>query len=118
LIAFFPDTESRRTDGLDSGMIEFVRDADVLILDSQYDRAEYKTHTGWGHGCVDDSVELALQAGVKQLFLFHHDPDHDDKRMDELVKHARKIVAKRKGKLKVDAAREGLTIQLPVGKLR
>lgn len=117
LICFFPDTEPR-VGALDRDMIDFIRDADVLILDSQYDRAEYKTHTGWGHGCVDDSVTLALQAGVKHLFLFHHDPDHDDRRMDELVKHARNLVAKRNGNLHVDAAREGMTIQLPGTKLR
>jgi phosphoribosyl 1,2-cyclic phosphodiesterase len=117
LICFFPDTEPR-ADGLNRDLIDFVRDADALILDSQYDRAEYKTHTGWGHGCVDDSVALAIQAGVKHLYLFHHDPDHDDRRIDGLVKHARKIVAKRKSNLKVDDAREGLVIQLPAGKLR
>lgn len=117
MICFFPDTEPR-PGGVDRDMIDFIRDADVLILDSQYDRAEYKSHTGWGHGCVDDSVALASSAGVKHLFLFHHDPDHDDRRLDELVKHARKIVTKRKGKLKVDAAREGLTIQLPAGIVR
>ena len=117
LIAFFPDTEPR-TGGLDPEMLDFVRDADVLILDSQYDRAEYKNHRGWGHGCVDASVALALSAGVKHLYLFHHDPDHDDQRMDQLVKHARNLVLKQKGKLKVDAAREGMTIQLPLGKLR
>ena len=86
-----------------------MRDADVLILDSQYDAAEYKKHVGWGHGCVDDSVALALQAGVKHLSLFHHDPDHDDKRIDGLVRHARRLVAKRRAKMKVDAAREGMT---------
>lgn len=117
LVCFFPDTETHAA-GEDGAMIEFVRDADVLILDSQYDRAEYKKHIGWGHGCVDDSVALALKANVKQLCLFHHDPDHDDKRIDELVKHARKLVAKRKAKLKVDAAREGMMIQLPAGKSR
>ena len=94
-------------------MIDFIRDADVLILDSQYDAAEYKTHTGWGHGCVDDTVELALKAGVRQLCLFHHDPDHDDKKLDSFVKHARRIVAKTKSKMKVDAAREGMVIELP-----
>ena len=41
-----------------------------------------------------------------------HDPDHDDRRMDQLVSHARKLVAKRKAKLKVDAAREGMAIKL------
>jgi phosphoribosyl 1,2-cyclic phosphodiesterase len=113
LIAFFPDTEPR-TGGKDREMIEFLRDVDLLILDSQYDSAEYQQHLGWGHGCVDDSVALALQAGVKQLSLFHHDPDHDDKRIDGLVKHARRLVAKQKGKLRVDAAREGMTIKLPL----
>jgi ribonuclease BN (tRNA processing enzyme) len=61
---------------------------------------------------VDDSVALALKAGVKKLVLFHHDPDHDDRRMYEIVKHARKLVARRKSKLKVEAAREGMVIQL------
>jgi phosphoribosyl 1,2-cyclic phosphodiesterase len=111
VVVFFPDTEPRH--GVeDREMIEFIRDADVLILDSQYDRAEYKKHTGWGHGCVDDSVALALKAGVKKLVLFHHDPDHDDQKLDEFVKYARRLVVKAKGKLKVEAAREGLVIQL------
>ena len=113
LIAFFPDTEPR-TGGKDREMIEFLRGVDLLILDSQYDSKEYQEHVGWGHGCVDDSVALALQAGVKQLSLFHHDPDHDDKRIAGLVRHARQLVAKQKGKLKVDAAREGMTINLPL----
>ena len=111
IVCFFPDTEPRRG-GDDAGMLEFVRDADVLILDSQYDRAEYKKHTGWGHGCVDDSVALALKAGVKKLVLFHHDPDHDDRTIDAFVKHARALVKRRDGKLKVEAAREGMVIEL------
>jgi ribonuclease BN (tRNA processing enzyme) len=111
LVCFFPDTEPR-PGGDDREMLDFIRDADVLILDSQYDRAEYRRHTGWGHGCVDDSVALALKAGVKKLILFHHDPGHDDKKIDAFVKHARALVAKAKGKLKVEAAREGMTLQL------
>ncbi|HTQ52505.1 MAG TPA: MBL fold metallo-hydrolase [Candidatus Acidoferrales bacterium] len=110
IVTFFPDTEPRG--GEDRAMTDFLRDTDILILDSQYDRAEARRHVGWGHGCVDDSVDLALKAGVKKLILFHHDPDHSDRRMDKLVKHARKIVTRRKAKLKVDAAREGMIIQL------
>ena len=117
LVTFFPDTEPR-PGGDDRGMIEFVRDTDLLILDSQYDSAEYKKHTGWGHGCVDDSVALALAANVKQLCLFHHDPDHDDKKVDAFVKHARRLVAKARSKMKVEAAHEGMMIQLPAGKSR
>jgi phosphoribosyl 1,2-cyclic phosphodiesterase len=111
LICFFPDTEPR-PGGDDREMIDFVRDADVLVLDSQYSHEEYHRHTGWGHGCVEASVTLALQAGVKRLVLFHHDPNHDDKTIDGFVRQARALVRERRGKLKVDAAREGMVIQL------
>jgi phosphoribosyl 1,2-cyclic phosphodiesterase len=111
LVCFFPDAEPR-ADGEDREMIEFIRDAEVLILDSQYTRAEYRRHTGWGHGCVEDSVTLAVRANVKRLVLFHHDPSHDDRTIDRLVHHARALVKRLRGQLKVEAAREGLTLRL------
>jgi phosphoribosyl 1,2-cyclic phosphodiesterase len=111
LVCFFPDAEPRPV-GDDREMIEFIRDADVLILDSQYNRAEYRRHGGWGHGCVEDSVSLALRANVKRLLLFHHDPGHDDQTIDGFVRHARALVKKHGGQLRVEAAREGLAIRL------
>jgi phosphoribosyl 1,2-cyclic phosphodiesterase/ActR/RegA family two-component response regulator len=92
----------------DQRIIEFIRDADVLIIDSQYDDVEYQSHVGWGHGCVDDVVALALFARVKQLFLFHHDPDHDDAQISRMLDWARQLVAMHGEILVVDAAREGL----------
>ena len=93
-------------------MIEFVRGVDVLILDAQYDHAEYVRHIGWGHGCVDDVVALAIKAEVKQLFLFHHDPDHDDAKVESMLSHARKLVAAQNSSLQVHAAREGELVRL------
>ncbi len=90
--------------------IPVVREVDVLVLDSQYDAEEYQRHVGWGHGCVEDAVTLALEARAKQLFLFHHDPDHDDARIAAMVRRARKQVVAQKGRLRVDAAREGLVV--------
>ena len=92
----------------DQKIIEFIRDADVLIIDSQYDHVEYQSHVGWGHGCVDDVVALALFARVKQLFLFHHDPDHDDAHISRMLDWARQLVAMHGETLSVEAAREGL----------
>lgn len=129
-IAFFPDNEpfpegapARRAvaeapapafaQGEDRRLADFLRGTDVLIMDTQYDAVEYKRHTGWGHGCLDNVVALALQAEVKTLFLFHHDPNHDDAKVSQMLAHARKIVAARKGKLHVEAAREGATVELP-----
>ncbi len=93
-------------------MIEFVRGVEALILDSQYDADEYPAHAGWGHGSVESSVDLAVRAGVKTLFLFHHDPDHDDAKMDRIVETARAQAARRGGRLAVEAAREGLKVEL------
>ena len=96
----------------DQKLIEFLRDVDVLILDSQYDEAEYQTHIGWGHSCYEDSVTTALAAGVKQLFLFHHDPQHDDARISHFVAHARELASKHGSNMTVEAAREGLEVSL------
>jgi phosphoribosyl 1,2-cyclic phosphodiesterase len=116
-IAFFPDNEpppaaAPASDAAKRAMIEFLRATDLLIMDTQFDAEEYQQHTGWGHGCVDDVVALALDAEVRRLFLFHHDPNHDDAKVSEMLAHARRLVAARKAPLQVEAAREGLTIEL------
>ncbi len=130
-VAFFPDNELRHggqttAPGLhvSSGSVEFARQendklvqflhgTDVLIMDAQYDSEEYRAHIGWGHGCVDEVLALAVAAEVKQLFLYHHDPDHDDAKIAAMRDHARQWVARQKAGLQVDAAREGLVVELP-----
>ena len=96
----------------DQKLLRFVKDAEVLIIDCQYDATEYQSHVGWGHSCVDQSVELALSAGVKRLFLFHHDPAHNDEQVSRMVAHARNLVAKSGRNLLVEAAREGFELIL------
>ena len=79
---------------------------------SQYDAIEYPSRRGWGHTCADDTVQLAARAGAKQLFLFHHDPDHDDAKIAAMVACAQKEVARRGSNLRVRAASEGAGIKL------
>ncbi|HEV8421741.1 MAG TPA: response regulator [Chthoniobacterales bacterium] len=96
----------------DEKVIDFIREADVVIGDTQYDRVEYPTRLGWGHTCADDAVELAMRAGVKHLFLFHHDPDHHDDKMVGMITEAEQRVAAAGSSLIVSAAREGAEIVL------
>ena len=63
-------------------LVEFLKGCDLLILDTQYTDEEYKSHIGWGHGWLSATIKLAVDAGVKKLVLFHHDPTHDDDEMD------------------------------------
>ncbi|HEY1770501.1 MAG TPA: response regulator [Chthoniobacterales bacterium] len=95
----------------DEKVIEFLRDAAVVIADSQYDAIEYPTRRGWGHTCADDTVLLAARAGAKRVYLFHHDPDHSDEKIEKMVESAQRAVAEI-APIKVAAAREGETLIL------
>jgi phosphoribosyl 1,2-cyclic phosphodiesterase len=92
--------------------VAFIGGADLLVHDSTYTPEEYPRYTGWGHSTYAESVELALEAGVKRLALFHHEPDHGDAALDEITERAREIVARRHGRLEVVAAAEGQQITL------
>jgi phosphoribosyl 1,2-cyclic phosphodiesterase/CheY-like chemotaxis protein len=93
-------------------LVEFLADCDVLILDCQYTDDEYEQHIGWGHGSLSSVVSLALDANVKKLFLFHHDPNHDDEFVDDMVERARILVLESGKALEVEAAREGAEVWL------
>jgi phosphoribosyl 1,2-cyclic phosphodiesterase/ActR/RegA family two-component response regulator len=93
-------------------MIEFLQGCDVVILDTQYTDEEYAQHIGWGHSSLSSVVSLALDAEVRQLLLFHHDPNHDDEMIDKMVEQARALVKKSGKTLEVDGAREGTEILL------
>ena len=95
-----------------SKLVEFLKDTDILILDAQYTDEKYQNHIGWGHGALSRVVSLALEARAKKLFLFHHDPAHDDDKIDEMMERARFLVVEIGRKLEVEAAREGAEIWL------
>ena len=95
-----------------SKLVEFLKDTDVLILDAQYTDEKYQEHIGWGHGASSRVVSLALEARAKKLFLFHHDPSHDDRQIDEMLERARLLVVESGRSLEVEAAREGAEIWL------
>ena len=96
----------------DDKVVEFLRGAEVVIADSQYDAIEYPSRRGWGHTCADDTVALAARAGAKRVYLFHHDPDHDDAKIEKMVKTAQEFERQNGGSIIVAAAREGETLSL------
>jgi phosphoribosyl 1,2-cyclic phosphodiesterase len=95
---------------VDERVLELAEGADVLIHDAQYTPEEFALRSTWGHCTVEYAVEVAKQAGAKQLVLFHHDPSHDDAHLDRLTCEARAMSRARRG-AEVVSAYEGL--QLP-----
>lgn len=93
-------------------LVEFIRGADVLIHDAQYTPEEYEKHVTWGHSPFTYTVELAIKGGVKKLFLFHHDPLHNDDTIDAMLANARSLAQKSKAVLEILAAKEGFVLEL------
>jgi phosphoribosyl 1,2-cyclic phosphodiesterase len=107
-----PEQTKKRAEEERAGLVKFLHGSDVLILDTQYTDEEYQAHIGWGHGSLTTAISLALDADVRKLLLFHHDPNHDDATIDAMVETARKIAAKSESYLEVDGAREGAELTL------
>ena len=91
----------------DKNVRKLAAGADILIYDSQYLPDEYATQKrGWGHSHWREAVNIVMESGAKELILFHHDPDHDDACIDQVVKEARNYYPR------VRAAAEGMDLVL------
>lgn len=91
-------------------LIQFAQGADLLAHDAQYTDALYlhapAPRQGWGHSTWRMAVETANAANVKQLALFHHEPEHDDETLEEIEKRAQHV------RPDTCLAREGMTFEL------
>jgi phosphoribosyl 1,2-cyclic phosphodiesterase len=93
--------------------LEHIKDADILIHDAQYTIEDYKTKRGWGHSCYLDTLEFANDAKVKNLYLYHYDPNYDDNKVEQIYSHVLKIMQNDKYKnIKCHLARENLIVDL------
>lgn len=73
----------------DRSLRELAAGADVLVNDAQFTPEELGNRKGWGHSSWLAGVRLAKDAGVRNLVLFHHDPDSSDKTVDAILREAR-----------------------------
>jgi phosphoribosyl 1,2-cyclic phosphodiesterase len=93
-------------------LVDFVRDADLLITDTTYRDGEYGWKVDWGHSCVSQVAGLAARAQVKRLHLFHHDIDQTDDAIDLKLADAREALARLGSKVQCDAPAEASTLVL------
>lgn len=107
-VVYATDTEGFA--GGDQRLVRFAQGADLLIHDAMYAPAKYTgapvPPQGWGHSTPDMAVDVARQAGVGRLCLFHHDPVNDDAAVARLEADAQAALPT------AFAAREGMTVQI------
>jgi phosphoribosyl 1,2-cyclic phosphodiesterase len=99
--------------GGDRRLIEFVRGVDLLIQDAQYTPEEYAARRGWGHGSTDYVVDIACEAEVRRLAMFHHEPTHADEDIDRMLEQCRARVREAGSEVDIFGAAEGETITFP-----
>lgn len=102
-IVYATDVELARGD-VARRLVDFAQGAQLLICDAHFSDDEYEAYTGWGHSSIGMAVEVAKQARVERLALFHHAPHRDDAAMARLETEARRSFSG------AFAAREGMRL--------
>jgi phosphoribosyl 1,2-cyclic phosphodiesterase len=89
-------------------LMDFIKYADLLIYDANFTQEEYEMdqYEGWGHSTWEFGLELAKEAYVKHLVIFHHGVQRKIEEMREL-----ETVLYRET-IHVSVAREGMTLRL------
>jgi len=89
-----------------------ARGATALIHDSQYTDEEYPHRRGWGHSSLSDTLAFAQCSKPERLLLFHHNPSHDDARLESLARQASELSTRLGIDCQVQLAREGQIFDL------
>jgi phosphoribosyl 1,2-cyclic phosphodiesterase len=99
----------------DYRFIDCFRNADLLIIDAQYDlgNAGYLKEN-WGHSSNIDAVELGVRAGVRHICLFHNEPTVNDTDLQIFLENTRLYLTRyaEDSPMQVSLAYDGLEINV------
>lgn len=92
--------------------VQFCTGADLLVHDAEFTAEEYTRYRTWGHSSYLDTLNLAMEAGVRQFALFHINQDRTDRAMDKLVDHCRRVVRAKRSNVAILGACCDMTFEL------
>ncbi len=87
-------TDVEIPDGFCDNGVEFSKNSNIMIIDSQYFDKDYygkeSSKIGFGHNTVTMAVNAAVKANVDKMCLFHYEPEYSDKMIDKMFEFAKK----------------------------
>lgn len=93
--------------------VRFFQGTDTMLLDAQYTLDEAVAKYNWGHSSFSLCVDFAIAWKAKRLYLYHHEPTSDDRKLENNLDVARSYAKGiDNGMLKVELAREGLSVNV------
>lgn len=108
-----PPLESSAYSQFDTNrLIEFIQNADVVVIDATYNDDEFSDKHFWGHSCVSRVVDVVDKAKVKLVCLYHHDPDQTDDDIDIKLERARTLLKEKNSTTICIAPKEGDTLNI------
>lgn len=72
--------------------LDFIKGADYLIMEAQYNEEDYKKKVGWGHCSFYRALDLAYKAGIKNLVITHFDPSYNDEYLINVETNLKKYI--------------------------
>lgn len=91
-------------------LIEFCKDADYLIHDTMYLFKDYKKD--WGHSNDLAVAAFGHFANVKNLILFHYNPEYDDETVDNLFNSTKQKLIDLNSNVKCFPSTESMSIDV------
>lgn len=82
-----------------------LQNCNLAFIDGHYTHDEYLRHKGWGHTAQETLLQLALEAQVQNIVVFHHAPFRTDEALDALLEQMQKSYAN--SSLQIFMATEG-----------
>ncbi len=114
-VCYLTDTEvSKNPNKVAEIYANFVRGADVVIVDAMYGFLAYHDHINFGHSTIFNFIDFFHDVDLGELVIFHHDPMAGDPEVSRLCADARRyreLVAPH-ATWKLSAAYEGQTWRL------
>jgi CheY-like chemotaxis protein len=93
-------------------MVRFLDGVDILITDTTYTDAEYKSKVQWGHSSVSQVADLAHRANVGTLCMVHHDPAQTDDDIDRKLEAGVDALARMGSSVVATAPAEGQILRI------
>ncbi len=96
--------------------VDFCHGVDLLIHDAQYEESDMPAKHGWGHSLISQVRQLAVDAEIKNIVMYHHDPERTDAQLDEIATESARYFKAHTSKIGSYIAAEGLSFELAARK--
>jgi phosphoribosyl 1,2-cyclic phosphodiesterase len=109
---FDPKNKTAENEALKDEYCQFINGADLLIAHGQYSAEEYPEKIGFGHTSIPLIMDVAYKQKVKQLAIFHHEPQHSDSMLDKMWCQLSPKYSSAEPSMVAFWAREGMTLPI------